>query len=328
MKLLFDSVSGLEQELILVGERCAELCCDPQGREPLGAIIQKVLNARGKMLRPALMLTCARLGGDYDRAGDHLITAACAVELTHMASLIHDDIVDDAPLRRGSPSVQSAFGKDMAVYAGDYLLSRVLMALMRPEILPAGEILAPAISQMCSGELSQYSAQFDTETTKNRYFESISGKTAALFAASCKIGAVMSGCGEKTAAGLHEFGRCIGVLFQLRDDLMDCVRAGDGGKSLGVDFAAGIYTLPVLCALESPLHGPGLRDMARACRENGGSPELSQRLCEAVTAAGGVDCARRAMEEYRLAGEKCLEEIGDNPVTRVLKCIAERLCQV
>lgn len=322
---LFTDVPGLEDELKTVGKKAREITSAAQFRQPISDILQEVFAAPGKMLRPALVLLFGRLGPEYPDCAEKLCSAGAVVELTHMASLVHDDIVDDAPFRRGRPTIQSAYGKDMAVYAGDYVLSCVLARLMTQEMLEVGRTLSRGIADMCSGELGQYAAQFDTGTDENQYFMNISGKTAALFSAACEIGAQVSGCSRDTVSAASRFGHSLGVLFQLRDDLIDCLPdSAEAGKKHGVDFMNGIYTLPVIYSLRDSAHGPKLRDLAKKSADM--EPEaVFAELYGHITAAGGVEYTRWMMKQYRERALVAVAQIAASPVKAKLSCMLDAL---
>ncbi len=295
----FDNVPALYAQLEEISSRAKAIAFDPLLREPLSQVLDSVFSVSGKQLRPALLLLFGRAGSCYPDCEEQLLTAGAVVELTHMASLIHDDIVDDSPTRRGRPTLHSRFGKDMAVYSGDYLLSHVLSQLMRQDMLEPGRVLAQSISNMCSGELGQYASQFDVQTDENRYFMNISGKTAALFSAACQMGALISGCSQQAVSFADRFGHSFGMIYQLRDDLIDCIPNSDAdGKKQGMDFINGVYTLPVIYSFKDAEHGPQLRALARKAPSM--DPiELSSELYNHISAAGGIDYTHWAMKQHR-----------------------------
>lgn len=322
---IFDKIPGLNQQLAEVSEKTRTITHDAMLRHPLTDVLEEVFSCPGKQFRPALLLLFGRVGSGYPDCEAQLITAGAIVELTHMASLIHDDIVDDAPERRGRPTLQSRYGKDMAVYAGDYLLSQVLSQLMRPDMLETGRVLSRGISDMCSGELGQYASQFDVSTNENRYFMNISGKTAALFSASCEIGAVISGCSRQTIGFASHFGHSLGVLFQLRDDLIDCVPSDrSDGKKHGMDFINGIYTLPVIYSFNEAEHGPVLRELTKAAPSM--KPEdVSAELYKQISAAGGIDYSRWVMKQYRTRAINSISQLPSSQIKAYLTSLLDEL---
>lgn len=312
-------VPGLAEDLERVEGLLWELGGDPLKREPLSSILETVIGLKGKRLRPILILLAGRLGPDFEAGRESLRRTATAVELIHAASLIHDDIIDDSPLRRGKPTVQARFGKDMAVYAGDFLLSRILYHLMDHSFVDGGKILAKSMCDMCCGEITQYAAQFHTETDENAYFTSILGKTAALFSASCRLGAMAAGCGAEEVRAMGEFGRDLGVLFQLRDDLLDHeATEEDAGKPVHSDFKHGIYTLPVLHTFRRRETGAELRELALLVQNGDHDGALCRRMEELVTQAEGVEYTRRVMSEY---GSRALALLAGFPQGRAKQAL-------
>ena len=182
-----------------------------------------------------------------------------AVELVHLASLYHDDVIDEATIRRNVESVNSRFGNLVAIVAGDYLLARsaAIAASLGTEI---AALLADTLGRLCQGQVTEVRSAFQIGRSHDDYFAAISGKTAALMATSCRIGALTGGLPAAEVEACTEFGRCFGMVFQIRDDILD-ITATDGQlqKPAGQDLAEGIYTLPALVALADPDAGPDLR---------------------------------------------------------------------
>ena len=223
----------------------------------LDVVTTHLTAAGGKRLRPLLALATAT-GGDRDPTEDDLM-GAVAVELVHLASLYHDDVIDEATMRRNVESVNSRFGNLVAIVAGDYLLARsaAIAADLGTEI---AALLAHTLGRLCQGQVTEVRSAFQLARSRDDYFAAISGKTAALTATSCRIGALTGGHSAAEVDACTEFGRCFGLVFQIRDDILD-VTATDGQlqKPGGQDLAEGIYTLPTLMALEDPDAGPDLR---------------------------------------------------------------------
>ncbi len=325
---LFDGFPGMKEELELVNHDIEECVSDNLGRQPLSKIIQEILASDGKHLRPALVLIFGRFGMGYPACRPKLVKAAAVVELIHMASLIHDDIVDDAPSRRGRDTIQSAFGKDMAVYAGDYLLSRVLKELMTMDMLDIGQSLSRAMGDMCSGELGQYAAQFNVNTDENQYFMNISGKTAALFSAACEAGAIASGCGQSSISASKQFGHSLGLIFQLRDDLLDCILSHeDSGKKQGMDFINGIYTLPAIYTFNDSHYGAEIRELAEKAK-NMEPQQVFAELYSIVSVSGGVEYTRWIMRQYRERAMSYMMQLPTSPAKTQLGMVLDYLVEV
>jgi octaprenyl-diphosphate synthase len=205
-----------------------------------------IVAAGGKRLRPMLTLASARLCG---YRGERHITLAAAVEFIHTATLLHDDVVDASELRRGLATANAVWGNKPSVLVGDFLFSRAFELMVEDGALPVLRILSRASAVIAEGEVMQLAISNDTGTGEEAYLEVIQAKTAELFAAASRIGAVVAGCSELEEEALDSYGRNLGVAFQLVDDLLDyTAREATLGKSIGDDFREGKITLPVVLA--------------------------------------------------------------------------------
>jgi len=309
---LFDwgKVPGLREELKEV-ERCIESTLKSR-QKLLTQTIQELNAAGGKRLRPALVL----LSGKFGRTGsDKLIPLAAIIEILHMATLVHDDIIDDAPLRRGKPTLQSRWGKDVAVFTGDYLFSKAFFLLTENVSFDYLQKVAMAIRKICEGEIDQYQSRYDLDVTLKKYLKRIAYKTAVLFALSCQIGAQESGCSEKETRALRHFGMNLGMAFQIVDDILD-VQGYEKvvGKPVGSDFINGIYTLPLLYALQKEQTGQELREILVRANKAGHvfSKEDVSRVLELIHVSGGVEYSQRIVKRYHdkaLNDIRCLPDI-------------------
>jgi heptaprenyl diphosphate synthase len=213
----------------------------------LDEVTTHLINAGGKRLRPALALAAATSPGRPATRDDLL--GAVAVELVHLASLYHDDVMDEAAVRRNVDSVNARWGNLVAIVAGDFLLARSaeIAASLGTEI--AG-LLANTLGRLCQGQVTEVQAAFDVNRTEEQYYATIAGKTAALMATSCRIGALTAGLPRPQVDSLTDYGARLGMLFQLRDDVLDVVGTeAELGKPAGQDLAEGVYTLPVLLTM-------------------------------------------------------------------------------
>jgi len=240
----------------------------------LSALALHGIEAGGRRLRPALVICSAIAAGGRHAVSERVIDAATAVELLHLASLYHDDVLDAAPLRRGRPSANALWGNHAAVLSGDLLLAhayRVAAELGAPEL----RRFAHTLTALCSGQIAESTTQFDVGRDFAHYDASIRGKTAALLATSCWLGASTGGARSAAAEALACFGTELGVAFQIVDDVLDLYGHGlQIGKPAGSDLRQGVFTLPVLMALQ--------RD-----------PELVQLLVEGIDERGIVEVAER-----------------------------------
>ena len=229
----------------------------------------------------------------------------------HLASLYHDDVMDEATMRRNVESVNARFGNLVAIVAGDFLLARSaeIAAGLGTEI---AALLAATLGELCQGQVAEVRAAFRVDRSRDEYSTAIAGKTASLMATSCRIGALTGGLARAEVDAFTEFGRCFGMIFQVRDDILDVVGTeAELGKPAGQDLAEGIYTLPVLLALADPVHGPELRDLlgqplglpeqekARAIVAGSGAIAESVRVARAY--ADGAAAAAHAGPSPRLA---------------------------
>jgi octaprenyl-diphosphate synthase len=206
-----------------------------------------IVAAGGKRLRPLLTLAAARLCG-YQGGQRHVNLAAC-VEFIHTATLLHDDVVDESRLRRGLASANAVFGNKAPVLVGDFLFTRAFQLMIEDGSLSVLQILSHAAATIAEGEVLQLVTQHDLATTEERYLEVVRGKTAALFAAACEVGAVVAGRPPAEEGALATYGMDLGIAFQLVDDALDY--AADErvlGKTVGDDFREGKITLPILIA--------------------------------------------------------------------------------
>lgn len=272
--------------------------------------------AGGKRLRPALLLLSSRLGSGPNRS---VYLIAAAVELTHMATLYHDDVIDDADLRRGVPSANEKWGNTVAILSGDYLFARasVLAAEVGGEI---PRLLARSIAEVIQGQVRELEASFDTRRTQEHYLATIKGKTASLLEATTRVGAVLGDCESGVVDALAEFGLSFGYAFQIADDLLDLAATReDLGKPPGTDLRDGVYTLPVILALSS--NG----SLASRLAPN---PDVKEVLDD-VTSTGAFGKALAMAEEYAERAMTALARVPAGPardaLERLTRLIVERV---
>jgi heptaprenyl diphosphate synthase len=218
----------------------------------LGEVAGHLLGAGGKRLRPTLALAAGyAASGAGDQVSDDVVTGAASVELVHLGSLYHDDVIDEAETRRGVPSVNARWSNIVAILAGDYLLAQAssLAASLGADV--AG-LLAATIGELCRGQVLELQHLFDPERSEESYLSAIEGKTASLMATACRIGGMVSGVSADTLDALTQFGHHLGMCFQVVDDVLDVTRTdAELGKPAGNDVHEGVYTLPVIYAVAS-----------------------------------------------------------------------------
>lgn len=249
-------LAPVAEELVAVERLLHGLAAEGGDNDWLGTTVSVLLDAGGKRLRPALVLLCARAGPAGTEAA---LSAAAAVELLHLASLVHDDVIDRGTLRRGLPTVNSRWGDALAILTGDFLFGKAMVAAAG---LPPGVLrqIGEVIGALVGGEVEQQLGRADASDSRasqhrapetDAYLRRSERKTAALTAAACRIGATLGGAREDTVERLAGYGRWLGLAFQVVDDLLDV--DGDPavlGKDVGVDARCGIATLPSLASRE------------------------------------------------------------------------------
>lgn len=267
----------------------------------LDDVTTHLIAAGGKRLRPVLALSAATAGERPATQEDLL--GAVSVELVHLASLYHDDVIDEATVRRNVKSVNARFGNLVAIVAGDYLLARsaAIAASLGTEI--AG-LLADTLGRLCQGQVNEVRSAFQVTRSEEDYFDAIAGKTAALMSTSCRIGALTGGAPREEVDAFTAFGQSLGMVFQLRDDVLDLVATdGELGKPPGQDLAEGIYTLPVLLALADPGVGPELRMLLGRRLELPEREKARAIVSESPAVAATVAIARRHAAEAAAAAD-------------------------
>jgi geranylgeranyl pyrophosphate synthase len=258
---------------------------------PLASPATATITAGGKRLRPLLVLVAAEAaGGPPDSAAgeERLVRAAVAVELVHSATLVHDDVIDGARLRRGHPTVAAVVGRDVAVATGDLLFARAFAELARNDDIAQLRALSDASTALADGELLQREDAYASHVAVERYLRRCELKTAALFEAACRLGALTAARGTRALAdALGAFARRIGLAFQMLDDVLDVSGPVERtGKSRGTDLLEGTVTLPLILARERE------RDLARLDLSELDGPEQAEALCEQIAASGALDEAR------------------------------------
>jgi geranylgeranyl pyrophosphate synthase len=258
------------------------------------------IRAGGKRLRPLLVFLAA---GELDGEHEGILRAAVAVELIHSATLVHDDVLDGASLRRGRPTVVAAAGRGIATATGDLLFSRAFAELARNGRADEVRVLSAASSGLAQGELLQRSDAWDVGVSQERYLRRCDLKTARLFAAACRLGALEGG---GPADELAEFGSRIGLAFQLLDDVLDVSGPAERtGKHRGTDLLDGTVTLPLILARERETE-LGRLDL-RAVR----TPEQAEAVCDAIAATGVLEEARADALEMVAAAKEALPPLPD-----------------
>lgn len=269
--------------------------------------LERIVMAGGKRLRPTLAWICHRIG---DGEKMEILPLMCMLELMHTASLIHDDVVDDAPLRRGEVTIHKSSGRCAAVQSGDFLLARAMEYLHIYRGTGINEALAEVSTQMCLGEFQQMDSLFDTKRqNRESYFEQIKRKTACLISASCYTGAVAGRLPESAARALRTYGEQVGLAFQLKDDILDFMGTDAFGKAPGQDVREGIFTLPLLYALENRPDA-GMEELAK---KRDKTEEDVKTLLAYVSESHGIE---HAEFQIRVCSHRALRALAAIPACR------------
>ncbi|GAB6169189.1 polyprenyl synthetase family protein [Clostridium carnis] len=280
--------------------------------------ILELIESGGKLLRPAFVLIGSKFGdGDKKKA----VPTAAVIEMLHMATLVHDDVIDDSKLRRGQETIQSKYGKDYAVYIGDYLFCVCFKILATNSSLQAIKVDSRAMSRICMGEVNQLNSRFSMKLSVKDYLSRISGKTAELFSISLYLGAAECNADKKISRELGKIGHNLGMAFQIIDDILDYEGNDESiKKSAANDLKQGIYTVPIIYAYKkNPKAFDGLigKDIY--------SDEEVFKLIQIVKENGGIEDAKDLAKKYM---DKCfngIDKLPENEYRDVLRQIAQWL---
>jgi octaprenyl-diphosphate synthase len=280
-------------------------------------VAEYIVASGGKRLRPTLLLLACGAAGYRPKSGpgngpgsgaDMRYQLAAVIEFIHTATLLHDDVVDESPLRRGRRTANAAFGNAASVLVGDFLYSRAFQMMVEADDIRVMRVLADATNMIAGGDVLQLMGSHDPEVDEARYLEVIRRKTAKLFEASARLGGVLARAPQAIEAGLADYGMHVGTAFQLIDDVLDY--SGDAaeiGKSLGDDLAEGKPTLPLIYAMRAGSKEQA--DLVRRAIREGGREDFAPVL-GAIRACGALDYAREAAEREAGLATRSLEPLA------------------
>lgn len=278
-------------------------------------VADHILSSGGKRIRPLLLILSARLFGYVE---NHYLLLGSLIEFIHTATLLHDDVIDEADMRRGKPSAKRVWGNQASILVGDYLYSQAMALIASFHNHSINEIMADACRKMAEGEVLQLCANSQPDLTEEAYLKIIEYKTATLVAASCKVGAIIGGASVEEQAALSRFGFNLGMAFQLADDRLDySADQARLGKSLGQDIRQGMITLPLLHLLQtcSSSEQSWLKDKIQSHAVD--DQEL-ERILELMKAQGSLAYATTRAREYIEASALDLAPFPDSPAKRSL----------
>ncbi|HHY46182.1 MAG TPA: polyprenyl synthetase family protein [Firmicutes bacterium] len=289
MKRLLNS-SLFSKDIEAVEKRLTEMALEAPSM--VAGPLRILVSAPGKRVRPSLVILCGHLG-QYDR--ERHILAGAAVEAIHLATLIHDDIIDGAETRRGVPTLNTSLGPDIAVFAGDYVLMRALKWLA-PVLEPRDfQYVGDILSDLCTGEILQHELRYDVDTAESRYLEIVAQKTSSLFSLSCWLGARLARLGPGEIDSLIRYGKALGIAFQIADDVMDLASTQESaGKPVLHDIRQGTYSLPVIYALRRDNTG----ELLNLLRQGGHDEGAIRIAVSRIVTLGGIDYAREVARKF------------------------------
>jgi octaprenyl-diphosphate synthase len=298
-------------EKLFHDELASDLSC-------VNTLIKHVSRFRGKMLRPSLVLLSGRACGELTDA--HAVIAT-VVEMVHMATLVHDDVLDEAELRRKGATINHLRGNEAAVMLGDYLISHSYHLCSSLDSQLASRLIARTTNQVCEGELLQIANRNNVDLDEETYLEIITRKTASLCATCSLLGAEFAGAAEPTVGRMELFGLSLGIAFQIQDDILDI--AGDTrtvGKTLGIDVEKGKMTLPMIHFLRAAPaeHRALLRSLLA-----GNGPDKAERIRNLLLPSASMEYARERARDYARQAREAVAALPDSDARRVLETMAE-----
>ena len=288
----------------------------------VGQVSRYIIAAGGKRLRPALLLLCC---GAMGFTGANRFSLAAVVEFIHTATLLHDDVVDDSALRRGNATANEMFGNPASVLVGDFMYSRAFQMMVEVGDMRIMAVLADATNVIAEGEVLQLMNMHNAELDEASYLQVIRSKTAKLFEASARVGAILSGGSPALEAACADYGQALGTAFQVIDDVLDY--AGDSdvmGKSLGDDLREGKATLPLIAAMKRGT--PDERALVKSAIEAGDSDRL-QEVIQIVHRTGALDVARDAAGAEAARAVTAAKQLPPGPHANCLIELATALLQ-
>jgi len=310
---------SIEQDLDTV--RSTILDVTSTAPAPIRTYMTSLVTEQGKMLRPGLFLLCSKAGNTKSRKPNPKIAKlAAAIEILHIATLIHDDVIDQAATRRGKPSAHTVLGHREAVLLGDFLFSQCFSLVAESTSMDHARLLSRVVGVICTGEIEQSLNRYNTKVTERMYLRRIMSKTAVLFSLSCYVGAREGKANETIASTLRRFGYDIGMGFQIIDDILD-LESNDQhlGKPAGSDLSSGIFTLPVIHTLRR--FPERMESLLSSLPNTGNESEIMSLVRESE----GIAYSRQWASRYANRASRALEALPDGAVKAQLEEISSLL---
>ncbi|MFC7060455.1 heptaprenyl diphosphate synthase component II [Halobacillus seohaensis] len=308
--------SFLKQDLATIEDAVNETI---QSNNPvLREASSQLLRAGGKRIRPVFVLLAGKFG-DYDI--ERMKAVAVSLELIHTASLVHDDVIDEAEMRRGEPTIKSKWDNRIAMYTGDYIFARSLENLSTLNNPRAHQVLAETMVELCLGEIEQIRDKYNLDQNLRHYLRRIKRKTAILIATSCRMGAIASNVNKQEEMALFRYGYYVGMSYQIIDDVLDFTASEQElGKPAGSDLLQGNITLPVLYSLEDQDVKTELHELFQ--KEDPTAEDLS-RVINTIKTNGSIERSLAVSDRYLKKAYQALEQLPQNKAKQTLKGIAK-----
>ncbi len=292
------------------------------GQPMLKEASRHLIHAGGKRLRPAFVLLAGRC---FTTQLERLIPMAVALELVHMATLVHDDVIDSSLSRRGRETVKARFGNQISIYSGNYLLAKALHIIGEYNRTDLVTIVSEASIKVCEGEIVQLQTCFDVEQGLKDYLRRIERKTALLMSLGCHMGALLAEAPLSMVNAMRRFGYNLGMSFQITDDILDFT--GDEevlGKPTGSDIRQGIITLPALYALR---YSPASLELSRILSAPNKVARQAEKALDIIKESGGIEHSQQMAEKYIIKAQKMLEIVPESEARAALGLIADFICE-
>lgn len=285
----------------------------------LDKITHYIVKRKGKQMRPMFVFLSAKLCGELNESS---FRGASMIELLHTATLVHDDVVDDANMRRGFFSINALWKNKIAVLVGDFLLSKGLLLAVKNEDFHLLKITSRAVEEMSEGELLQIEKARKLDIVEDVYYEIIRKKTASLIAACCAVGCASVNRDEEQIEKMWQFGEAIGIAFQIKDDLFDYQKQGLIGKPVGIDIKEQKMTLPLIYALQN-CDKSKRKEIIRIVKKHHDKPKKVKEVIEFVHQSGGLDYAREKMYQYQAKALSIIAEMPDSEAKTSLEALIQ-----
>ena len=283
----------------------------------------QLLRAGGKRIRPVFVLLSAHFG-NYKENIEEIKAVAVSLELIHMATLVHDDVVDDAELRRGKPTIKHLHGNRVAMYTGDYILARALEVITSVNVPSIHRSLSKTLVKVVEGEITQIEDKYNLNQGLKDYLRRIKRKTALLIATSCKLGAIASGATVKQANQLYRYGYNIGMSFQIIDDILDFTASPEElGKPTGSDLLQGNITLPIFFAMNDRSFFVELEKIFQNREQI--NEESINHLLSLLQKTDAIDCSYELSNRYLEKSLQSIKQLKNNKSKRTLQAIAHTI---